>query len=50
VAQLLQLSLAEISRWTRTVDELRDLSDDFGARRVGEPRQLLEVLRQQMSP
>jgi hypothetical protein len=47
--QLLQLSLPEIRRRTRTIDQLREFPDDFSARRVGQTRQLLEMLRQEMA-
>ena len=47
--KLLELPFPEIRRRARTIQQLRDLSDDLGARRVGEARQLLQMLRQQMS-
>ena len=49
VAQFLELSLSEIGRRARPIQELRDLADDLGARRVGEARQLFQMLGQEMS-
>jgi hypothetical protein len=49
MAQLLQLALAEVGRWARPVQQLCDFSDDFGARGVGEARELLEMLGEKES-
>jgi len=49
VAQLLQLALAEVRCRTRPVEQLRDFSDDFRARRVSEAGELLEMLGEKVS-
>jgi hypothetical protein len=46
--QLLDLPLAEIRAGVRTVELLRDVADDFGARRVGEPLQLPQMFVEQL--
>ena len=42
-SKLLQLSLAEVRRRARPVEQLRDFSDDLRAGGVREPRQLFEM-------
>jgi len=46
VAQLLELSLPQVRRRARPIDELRNLTDDLGASGVRQARQLLQVLRE----
>ena len=43
MAQLLELPLPQVRGWTRAVDQLCDLADDFRTRGVRESRQLLEM-------
>jgi hypothetical protein len=47
--QLLDLPGAEVGRWIWSLELLRDRSDRFGARRVGESLELFEMLLEMMA-